>query len=113
MSRRRKWRAPNNPTGPARQIWAAIFPKEPWPKGWRVQWAGFMRGAAGLCIYDERRIVLSYGDFRRESDGAVATLLHEFVHLRCGPSLRHGQEFRALEENLRVRLGLGPHKEPS
>lgn len=106
--RRKKWKAPNNPTAPARQLWAACFPGEPWPSGWRVQWAGFMRGAAGMCIYRERRILLSYGDMRREPDGAVRTLLHEFVHLRCGPSLRHGKEFRSLEANFAARLAMAP-----
>ena len=132
MSRRRKWRAPNNPTPQARQVWTALFPREPWPKGWRVAWAGFMRGALGLCIYRERRILLSHGDHsgprmirhcdswtidhatgqrtRSESPrpGPVDTLLHEFVHVRCGYRLRHGKEFTALENNLRARLGMEP-----
>lgn len=107
MRRRRKWRPPNNPTQPARQVWAALFPSEPWPKGWRVEWAGFMRGALGLCIYRERRILLSLGDCRRPKPGrgAVRTLVHEFVHVRC-PKLRHGQEFRDIERRLCERVGL-------
>lgn len=109
--RRRRWKAPNNPTPQARQVWVALFPKEPWPSGWRVKWAGFMRGAAGLTIYGERRILLSYADAKAKTAeakgwGAVDTLLHEFVHLRCGHQLRHGREFRALENGLRIRLGL-------
>jgi len=106
MSRpkRRKWRAPNNPNIPAKQIWAALFPREPWPRGWRVEWVGFMRGAKGLCIWSERRILLSYGDARKGD--VVGTLLHEFVHVRCGKALRHGQEFRERENSLRERLGL-------
>lgn len=106
-----KWKSPNSPTGPARQIWAALFPGETWPKGWRVEWVGFMRGAAGLTIYTERRVLLSYGDAKARNAemkgwGAVDTLLHEFVHMRCGKSLRHGKEFMALENGLRIRLGL-------
>ena len=61
MKRRRKWKAPNNPTAQARIIWRAIY-DEPWPKGWRVEWAGFMRNTRGLCIHGERRILLSYAD---------------------------------------------------
>ena len=109
---RRRWKAPNNPTVQARQVWATLFPREPWPKGWRVAWVGFMRGAAGLTIYGERRVLLSYGDHtgpvRKMRAGAVDTLLHEFVHIRCGHGLRHGREFDQLENALRVRLGLDP-----
>ena len=108
MARRRKWRAPNNPTAPAKQVWAALFPGEPWPRGWRVEWAGFMRGALGLCVYGERRILLSWGDFarpRKDGKGPVETLAHEFVHVRC-PDLRHGKEFASLEAELHRRLGL-------
>jgi hypothetical protein len=129
VKRRRRWRQPNNPTAPARQVWAALFPGEPWPAGWRVQWAGFMRGALGLTLYDERRLLLSWGDHvgpkvitrrhswtvyadgRRERSqrprpGVVDTLIHEFVHVRCGKALRHGKEFTRLENGLRTRLGL-------
>ena len=104
---RRRWTAPNNPTPQARAVWAACFPREDWPHGWRVQWAGFMRGALGLLIRSERRILLSYGDAKRAQPGygVVDTLLHEFVHLRA-KGLRHGQEFRELENNLRARIGL-------
>ena len=109
MSRhRRKWRAPNNPTRPARQVWAALFPGHPWPTGWRVEWAGFMRGAAGLTIYSRRLILLNYADARRFRN-PVNVLLHEFVHLRCGPELRHGREFARLVREFHDRLSLeGP-----
>lgn len=109
MAKRRRWRAPNNPTAAARQVWAALFPREDWPKGWRVAWAGFMRGALGLCIYAERRVLLSYGDHKRHRDGRrgpVDTLIHEFVHMRAGRTLRHGKEFTFLENEFRSRLGL-------
>lgn len=112
MSRRRRWKPPNDPTAPARQVWAALFPGHPWPTGWRVRWVGFMRGASGLCCYGTRRILLNHSDAKRTAskDGPVATLLHEFVHLRTGGrvNLRHGREFAALENNLRERLGLPP-----
>jgi len=79
--RRRKWKAPNNPTIPAKQIWRAIY-DEPWPKGWRVEWAGFMRGALGLTLWSERRILLSYSDLarvgkpKRVKRGTVMTRSH-------------------------------------
>ena len=63
MARRKRWRAPNNPTIAAKQVWRKIY-DEPWPKGWRVEWAGFMRGALGLTIYREKRVLLSYADAR-------------------------------------------------
>ncbi len=66
--RRKKWRAPNNPTATAKQVWKAVY-DEPWPKGWRVEWAGFMRGALGLTIYGERRILLSWADAQNRRGG--------------------------------------------
>jgi hypothetical protein len=117
--RRRKWRAPNDPTLAARQVWATVFPGEPWPKGWRVSWAGFMRGCDGLTLWRERRIVLSYADHAgrvitrsgRRKAGAVETLLHEFVHVRS-PRLRHGVEFKRLANGLRRRLGFEEGENP-
>jgi hypothetical protein len=47
-ARHRRWRAPNDPTRPAKQIWAHLYPDQPWPMGWEVKWAGFIRGATGL-----------------------------------------------------------------
>jgi|SRR5215472_17549540 len=66
MKRRRKWRAPNNPTPQAKMVWQAVY-GEPWPKGWKVQWVGFMRGAYGLCSYGRKTILLSYGDAARKN----------------------------------------------
>jgi hypothetical protein len=113
MKRRRRWQAPNNPTPQAKAVWTALFPREPWPKGWRVQWVGFMRGAQGLTIYRERRVLLSWGDRNRHGSGPVETLLHEFVHMRAGHELRHGPEFRAMTNRLHARLGLDPEPEPT
>jgi|SRR5262245_37330508 len=118
--RRRRWRAPNNPTGPAKQVWEACFPGHRWPSGWRVKWAGFMRGALGLTIFDSREILLSYADARRmtkpnpahgQARGVVAVLIHEFVHVRS-PKLRHGAEFRAIETRILTSLGLMTEKDP-
>lgn len=109
-TRRKRWskgRRPKDPQAAARQVWIAAYPGEPWPRGWHVQWVGFMRGALGLCLWDERRILLSWADANRNRDGygVLGTLLHEFVHVRC-PDLRHGPEFCALENAARVRVGL-------
>lgn len=112
--RRRRWQAPNNPTPQAKAVWAALYPREPWPSGWRVEWVGFMRGALGLTVYREKRILLSWGDARRKSNekGPVGTLLHEFVHVR-NKRLRHGEEFRRIENSMRARLGLDPLPKPA
>jgi len=106
MKRRRKWKAPNNPTTAAKQVWSFLFPQEPWPRGWQVKWAGFMRGALGLTIWQDKVIVLSYGDAKKH--GCVETLAHEFVHVRAGHGLRHGADFRRFESALLSRLGLAP-----
>lgn len=166
MKRRRKWKAPNNPTVQARQIWRAVY-GEPWPKGWKVRWVGFMRGASGLTNYGRREILLNYGDAKaKPSDlpaqqraywntmamafwhslyrtkpvaghmgvrddeehaylwnariashrrmemarhttlerGAIEVLLHEFIHVRQGPGLKHGKEFDRLVEWSRAKL---------
>lgn len=103
MARRRKWRPPNNPTRAAQHVWRQVYPGDPWPRGWRVAWAGFMRGAMGLTYWSERRILLSHGDARRHP--VLLTLVHEFVHVRC-PDLRHGAEFRRLVNAAAERLGI-------
>ena len=86
----------------ARSVWAVAYPGEPWPKGWTVQWVGFMRGALGLTIYSERRVCLSYGDRKRQNP--IATLIHEFIHVRHGVRLRHGRDFRRLETAALLRV---------
>lgn len=103
MRSKRKWRAPNNPTVQARILWRAIY-HEPWPKGWRVEWAGFMRNTYGLTLWRSRRIVLSYADARRPKPdrfggtaGVLHVLVHEFTHLRF-PGMKHGKEFTRLVE---------------
>jgi hypothetical protein len=120
---RRECRAQAAPplTPIARAVYLAAFNGEPLPRGWRVEWAGFMRGALGLCINSERRILLSLGDlrtkrtrptfYRSSAPGCVVVhgvsgyydrpkcileiLVHEFVHSRT-PGLRHGKEFDSL-----------------
>jgi len=121
--RRKKWKAPNNPTVQARQLWRAVY-GEPWPKGWKVKWVGWMRGAMGLCDYSAKTIVLNWGDFcrpkyvewhdwrtiyvgegkeisfstpskRLSPRSVIETLIHEFTHIR-NRGLRHGAEFDRL-----------------
>jgi len=92
---KRRKRKPAYPplTAVARRIYRGCF-GDPLPTGWRVEYVGFMRGALGLCIEKEKRVLLSWGDLKRSD--ALATLVHEFVHVRV-PGLRHGAEFRRLE----------------
>ena len=100
--RRRKRRKPTYPplTAVARQIYRGCF-GEPMPKGWRVEYVGFMRGALGLCVEREQRILVSWGDLKRSD--ALETIVHECVHVRH-PKLRHGAEFRRLETRAMSRL---------
>lgn len=72
MKRRKKWKAPNNPTVPARQLYRAIY-GEPMPRGWRVEWAGFMRNTLGLTIWGRRLILLSYADARNRPARVIKT----------------------------------------
>jgi hypothetical protein len=102
-SRRRRWKPPNTPTPPARQVWRAVYPGERWPVGWRVEWAGFMRNCGGLTLWHRRLILLNYADCRRITC-AVEILVHEFIHMRHR-KLRHGMDFRRLENLARRKLG--------
>lgn len=98
----------NDPTIPAKQLWAYLFPTEAWPNGWRVAWMrSLQRNALGSASFDDRCIYLSESAARRSGD-VVETLVHEFVHVRCGPHFRHGKEFRKIENGIRARLRLGP-----
>lgn len=88
-------------TKPARQVWRHLFPGEPWPRGWRVRWQ-WLPIRAGNCSYGRRFINLCWANYHRDP---VATLCHEFIHVRCR-GLRHGKEFRHIERELLSRLGL-------
>lgn len=85
----------------AREVWKRAFPGEAWPKGWRMEWVGFMRGAAGLTVWSERRVLLSLGD--RKRCNPIHTLCHEFVHVRF-PRLRHGRDFTRLTDAAITRV---------
>lgn len=106
MRRRRKRKTIGTLTPVAREVWKLAYPGESWPSGWRVEWVGFMRGARGLCIYRERRILLSYGDHTRKKHPAdiIATLVHELIHVRAGHRFRHGKDFRRLERLAMERI---------
>ena len=104
MKRRKRWKAPNNPTAAAKQVWRHVHPNEPWPKGWRVQWVGFMRGCGGLTVYGRKVVLLSYADARKKDGDVIELLCHEFVHVRCGHTLRHGKDFTRLEQAAVARL---------
>ena len=109
MRRRRRAAAPRPPLqGIARAVWSAAYPDLPWPAGWRVEWAGFMRGVVGLTIWRERRVLLSWSDATSPRptwmEGTwdrpacpVETLVHELIHVRWGASLKHGRDFTRLE----------------
>lgn len=98
----------NDPTIPAKELWAYLFPREAWPDGWRVAWIrSLRRSALGMASHEDRCIYLSATGSRRSGD-VLETLVHEFVHVRCGPKFRHGKEFRKIENGIRARLGLGP-----
>lgn len=102
--RRRRRKKPIYPplTRIAAHLYLGCF-DERMPRGWRVEFAGFMRGALGLCIPNEKRVLLSFGDFRKACNDPLQTLVHEFIHIRF-PSLRHGQEFRRLESHALANL---------
>lgn len=88
-------------TAPGRQVWHYLFPDEPWPDGWRVRWHWLPVRAGNTC-YSKRLISLCWANYHRDP---VATLCHEFIHVRC-KGLRHGKEFRGLVKNLLIRLNL-------
>lgn len=83
-------------------LWRAAFPGEPWPRGWTVEWVGWMRGALGLTCYGSKRVLLSWGD--RKKHDWLRTLCHEFVHVKWGHKLRHGDDFERLVESAYRRL---------
>jgi hypothetical protein len=119
--RRRMWRKrwkkgprPKDPQAQARQVWEAIWPLDPWPKGLKVYWVAYMRGAMGLALPSKVKptIKLSWADFNgkngnKRGRGVVGTLIHEFIHIR-NPRLRHGKDFIRLQNQARARIGLLP-----
>lgn len=99
--------APRNCTAQARQVWAAAYPGQPWPKGWRVELVPALGGYLGRCWYGRRLIELSINGERRFG-GIIATLIHEFVHVR-NRKLRHGPEFYRLTVRACERVGVDGH----
>lgn len=96
---------PSTPLPIARAVYRHLF-NEPLPRGWTVEWVGYMRGALGLCKYGEKRVLLSHGDAVRRGGHVLRTLVHELIHVRLGPTGRHGKAFRELEDRLCRRLGI-------
>lgn len=118
MIRRKRWkrgRRPADPQAQAKQVWRHVYPNDPWPKGLKVYWVQWMRGAMGLAEPGRRpTIKLSWADFNGKhtnGDGrdVVATLIHEFIHIRH-PDLRHGQDFARLQNAAWSRIGLPPRE---
>jgi len=112
---KRRWKAPApDPTPMARQVWAYLWPDEPWPKGWHVEWAGFMRRTLGLCSPHRKRIILSYADAKKPNGVVLRTLAHELLHARLGRTMGrnrnrwHSPEFYEIENRVTARLGLPP-----
>lgn len=112
MKRRRKV-LPKVSTAAMRQLYLAAF-GDPMPRGWHVEWKHSIGHAMGRCCYGPRAVFLSYrhfgevGMFRGES--VFETLIHEFVHLRCGPEFRHGPEFNAVVRSACEAVGLKHHR---
>jgi len=111
----RRWTAPvPDPTPMAQQVWAHLWPDEPWPKNWCVEWVGFIRGTLGICWPGTKRIILSYGDAKKVDGVILQTLVHEMLHMRCGKRFGpkrnrwHSKEFYEIEHRLLVRIGLPP-----
>jgi hypothetical protein len=120
---RAAFRAPNDPTEPARHVWAAACPGVPWPAGLRVEWTILSpRRAAtfappggfepvGRGVYRRRptsRIALDYPRAMRDGN-PVEVLLHEFAHAAAPEGERpHGHAFRTRLSAMRARLGLPP-----
>lgn len=105
---KRPWKDLPDPTPMARQLWAAIYPHDPWPRHWTVHWAGWMRNAYAVAWHGSRQVVLNYGDAvnKKHREGIMDTLIHEFIHMRRAH--RHDNDFYRLENAARARLGLGP-----
>lgn len=91
-------------TPQAQRVFEAVFPKLPWPDGWRVRWSASRSDRVfGLCSYRDKTIYLSHS-MAIKHGRCVQTLLHEFVHMVRGPKFRHGQSFDDIEQSLLRRL---------
>jgi hypothetical protein len=76
--RRRRKEPRQSVTQVARAIYRAAY-GEAMPRGWRVEWVGFMRGARGMCFYDAKRILLSRADLlpKRQRVDVLAPYFHD------------------------------------
>ncbi len=90
-----KFKAPNNPTSLAKQIFALAFPHQSWPRYWKVEWQAKCGCFWGWCDYQRKTIVL-FHDVAPHHD-VLETLIHEMVHMiNAGWGLKHGKEFERL-----------------
>lgn len=109
---------PYFPPDVARAVWAVLWPADPWPKGWVVEWVHdsalpqeFFGGQTlGFCDRPRRRIELNYDALvmepperallqswlRNVPKCPLYTLVHELLHTR---GFDHGtyQEHRAFD----------------
>ncbi len=87
----------------ARQLYREAF-GHAMPPGWKVRWVTNCKGAGraqGLCSLDKKMIDLRWDCH----ETCVATLIHEYVHVRC-PTLLHGIEFEAITTAACERVGV-------
>ena len=58
----------------------------------------------GECHYYPRLISLYRDRIEIVNSDEVETLIHELVHVLCGPSFKHGSDFEHVVENAMRRL---------
>jgi len=88
-------------TRQAKQVWAAVYPGDPWPKGWRAVFKSSLTSSYGHCDYRAKTVALA----KRVRTDVVQTLIHEFVHVR-NPGLKHGVTFNRLVRSGAARIGI-------
>jgi hypothetical protein len=81
-------------TAAAQQVWSYLFDDDPWPEGWQVGWMDDPKGF-GCCIWQTKVIALNANLSLQRNEPILATLVHEFIHLRQ-PRLLHGKHFKRL-----------------
>jgi hypothetical protein len=90
-----------DPTRAARHVWRAVYPDEPWPKGWSVAWGDSSLTAAdacGLTVWDRKTILLERGG--NHSGGIFDTLVHEFEHVRRDSGSHNAKFVCAVKKSL-------------
>lgn len=119
---------PSSATEIARDLWVALWPGEPWPDGWVVDWrrswelpaAGVGGETLGFCDRDRRLIALNHDALLMDAPERVLlqswlhnvpkcplyTLVHEFLHARGLDHRTHEDHlgFHTMTEALVARL---------